>query len=124
MLTIGQKIRKVRELKGMKQETIAEMLHMSQANYSKIEAEEDLPYSRIMQIAQVLKSDITEILNIDKNPIFNGNNNAFSNSYNYHTSINEYKLIETALSSKDKTIVSLESQINMLHKHISTLEKK
>ena len=36
-MSIGQNIKKIREEKGLKQQQIAELIHMHRSNYSKVE---------------------------------------------------------------------------------------
>ena len=52
--SIGQKIRKIRELKGIKQEVMAEQLDISQQSYSNIESDKtDIAFSKIEKIAEI-----------------------------------------------------------------------
>jgi len=72
MLTLGNKIKKVRELKGLKQEYMAEVLGISQPSYSKIETDEvSVSPERLEQIAKVLQVSVQDILAFDEKTIFN-----------------------------------------------------
>lgn len=115
-MKIGERIRKVRELKGFKQDYVATKLEMTQANYSKLESEDaDMPYSRLEQIAEALEVSVAEIVNFDKHAIFNNSTNGFvNNSPNSPISINDLKLFETLIATKDKVIASLETQIGLM----------
>lgn len=63
MVNIGKKIRKIRELKNLKQEFIASELNMSIRGYSKIENEEtQITINRLVEIANVLDVDPLEII--------------------------------------------------------------
>ncbi len=53
-LHIGRKISKIRELKGMKQETLASELGISQQAVSKIEQSADVEEDALIKIAKVL----------------------------------------------------------------------
>jgi transcriptional regulator with XRE-family HTH domain len=71
MKSVGQKIRKIREIKGYTQEYVASKLNMSQNNYSKIELEQNkLNIERLNEIAQVLEVEPNEILNFDDTYFF------------------------------------------------------
>jgi transcriptional regulator with XRE-family HTH domain len=72
MKSIGQKIRKIRELKGFSQDYVASRLDMSQNNYSKIELEHNkkLSAERLDEIAKILEVDPNEILNFDDTFLF------------------------------------------------------
>jgi transcriptional regulator with XRE-family HTH domain len=66
MLTIGMKIKKLRELRNYTQEYMAKKLNMSANGYGKIERDEtDISYSRMQQIADILEVSISEIINFD-----------------------------------------------------------
>jgi len=119
-MKIGERIRKVRELKGLKKDYVATKLEMTQANYSKLESEDaDMPYSRLEQIAEALEVSVAEIVNFDKHAFFNNSTNTgvvnnSHNSPNSPISINDLKLFETLIATKDKVIASLETQIGLM----------
>ncbi|TAH14759.1 MAG: XRE family transcriptional regulator, partial [Runella slithyformis] len=53
------KIRKLRELQDLTQESVAAQLGMSQTNYGKIErGETDITYSNLKKIAECLNLDV------------------------------------------------------------------
>ncbi|HUC81763.1 MAG TPA: helix-turn-helix transcriptional regulator [Flavisolibacter sp.] len=64
-MNIGDKIRKVRELKGLKQEYVAGQLGLSVTAYGNIERNDSsLTFERLEQIAAVLEVTVQDILNI------------------------------------------------------------
>lgn len=64
-MTIGDKIRKVRELKSYKQEYVADRLGMSVTAYGNIErGESRLSFERLEQIARVLEGTVPELLTL------------------------------------------------------------
>lgn len=64
-MNIGDKIRKVRELKGLKQEYVAGKLGLSVTAYGNIERNESsLSFERLEEIAEVLEVTVQDILNI------------------------------------------------------------
>lgn len=75
-MEIGKNIKQLRELKNLTQSYIAERLDMSIGGYSKIESgQTDVTFSRIKQIAEILETDLSTILNFDPKNIFNQCNN-------------------------------------------------
>ncbi|MFD1001687.1 helix-turn-helix domain-containing protein [Ohtaekwangia kribbensis] len=61
-MTIGSKIRRLREQRGFKQSTVSSELRMSQANYAKIESDIiDVKTSTLMKIAAVLDIEVASI---------------------------------------------------------------
>jgi transcriptional regulator with XRE-family HTH domain len=64
-MNIGDKIRKVRELKGFKQEYVADKLGMSVTAYGNIERNSsDLTFGKLEQVATVLEVTVQDIINI------------------------------------------------------------
>lgn len=111
-MTIGQKIKRVREFKNYTQEHLAEKLGMSVAGYGKIERDDtDIPFSRLEQISSVLGLKPEELISFDEKMVLNIMNNqtGINNFYNNKTSDKERELYE-------KTIKSLEEQIALLRK--------
>ncbi len=126
MLSVGEKIKKMRELRNFTQNYMAEQLKMGQAGYSKIEqGETDISYSRLEQIAKVLKTNVEDIINFDEKKIFN---NYFDNVHQYTTNGNIYtdklvleelqkfyqKHFEDRLAEKNMHIADLQKEISYL----------
>jgi len=69
-MTLGNKIRMMRELRGLKQDDIAIQLEMTQNGYGKIERDEtDVSYSRLEAISKILAISITDLINLDQNKL-------------------------------------------------------
>ena len=79
-LSIGVKIKKIRELRNYTQEYMAEQLGLSQAGYGNIERDdtEGVTLIRLKQIAKVLGIALQELLGFDEKTMFSGvvNNHA------------------------------------------------
>lgn len=94
---IGRKISRIRELRGMKQETLAEELGMSQQAVSKIEQSEIIEEDKLEQIAKALGVTTEAIENYSDEAVFNIMNNTFqdnsSNNNNYLCTINPFEKI-------------------------------
>ena len=74
---IGDKIRKVRELKGFTQDYMAGQLEMSQRAYSKIENNDiKLDWSRIENISKILNIEPIDLVSFDDNLVFNNCTNS------------------------------------------------
>ncbi|RWY57537.1 helix-turn-helix domain-containing protein [Mucilaginibacter gilvus] len=90
-LHIGRKISKVRELKGMKQETLASELGISQQAVSKIEQSADVDGEALEKIAKILGLSSEAIKNFSEEAVFNIIGNTYhdnSASLNYQCSFN------------------------------------
>jgi transcriptional regulator with XRE-family HTH domain len=74
MIKIGEKIKKLRDLREYSQEYMAQKLKLSVNGYGKIERDEtDISLKRLEEIAAVLEVDIFRILTFDEKQIFNIN---------------------------------------------------
>ena len=89
MPAIGNKIKKLRELKGFKQEYMAERLGVSQQSYSKLESEKtDVPFSKIEQLAEIFQIKPEELIAFDEKVVFylnaqytTANNGVYNNNF-------------------------------------------
>jgi len=79
-LHIGRKISKIRELRGMKQETLAAELGISQQAISKIEQSNDVEEEALSKIALALGITSEAIKNFTEESIFNYFNTFNDNS--------------------------------------------
>lgn len=90
-MSIGENIKKLRELKNFTQQYVADQLNLSLSGYGKIERNEtDISISRLNEIASVLGVDVNTILSFDEKHVFNMSNNQSANGIVY----NQIELIE------------------------------
>ena len=79
-MTIAQKIKQIRELKGYTQEHLASKLGITQSNYSKMESGgDDIVYSKIVDIAKALDITPEQLLAFDGAKYLNSFNNVKGN---------------------------------------------
>ena len=79
-MSLGQKIKKLRELKGFTQEDLAHKLGITQSAYSKIEVGSvDILYSKLEEIASILGISIENIIGFNESIVFNLKNNKKAN---------------------------------------------
>ncbi|HEY5393286.1 MAG TPA: helix-turn-helix transcriptional regulator [Hanamia sp.] len=101
-LHIGRKISKIRELRGMKQETLATELGISQQAISKIEQSADVDGEALEKIAKVLGVPADAIKNFNDDAVLNIISNTFTsqdtstlNAINFQPSFNPIdKIVE------------------------------
>ena len=79
---IGRKISKLRELRGMKQETLAAELGISQQAISKIEQSADVEEDALEKIAKILGVTPDAVRNFSEEAVFNYFNSFSDNSIN------------------------------------------
>lgn len=114
-MLIGEKIRKLRELKGYDQHYMASVLGIDQSNYSRIESDTtSVSEDRLQKIANALNVTPDYIKRFDDKIVFEncsqGNFGAF-NVQHYHLSENEKETYEKLLSAKDDIIDLLREQL-------------
>lgn len=116
---ISKNIRKYRELKGYSQEYMAHELDITQASYAKIENNTTkINVERLFAIAKVLEMDAGEILELNKQTIYNqtNNTNAFGNIEKFHQDNKE--AYEQIIKAKDEQIALLKA---MLRQYVKDL---
>ena len=85
---IGRKIGKIRELRGMKQETLAQELGVSQQTLSNIENSEMIDDTKLEEIARALGVTKEGIENFSEEAVFNILNNTYHNtSFGSHSEL-------------------------------------
>lgn len=119
-LNLGNKIKKLRELKNLTQSHMANELGITQSTYSKIEVGEiDVSFSKLEKISEVLGMSPEEIFTFNENMIFNvmhnlnGNNGFVINKGASEVEIQLYK----------DQIVTLKQEVDHLKKIIESLLK-
>lgn len=116
-MDIGQKIRKIRELKGFSQEYMSEKLDISQRSYSRIESNEtDVKLSKLLKISDILTISVQKILGFDESFIFANCENAYgaSNQNNYQFSEKEREQYQNQIDHLKGEIIFLRNQIERL----------
>lgn len=101
---IGRKISRIRELRGMKQEALADALNISQQAVSKIEQSSEIEDDKLEQVAKALGVSSEAIKNYSDEAIFNIMGNTYhdnSSSLNYACTFNPLdKLLEAHEENK------------------------
>lgn len=118
---IGRNIERIRELKGIKQETLAGALGISQQAISKMEQSEFVDDERLKQIANALGVSIDSIKNYNEEAVIFHIQNMHDNSsanYQYHFNPMDkvVELYERLLKEKDEIIKQKENEIQLYKK--------
>ena len=116
---IGKKVERIRTLKGIKQETLATKLGMSQSSLSKIEQSETIDAEKLKLIADALEVTVEAILNFNEDAVINHMNNIHNN---YDSSINA--VIYYQLSPIEKIIELYERLLATERKRNDQLEEQ
>ena len=134
-MSVNEKIKLVRQAKGLTQEAVAEKLGMSVTTYGDIErGDKDLKLSRLQDIADALDIKASELLDLNDKSILNINlNRKYKGDNNvsvYFGADAEIEKLQMQLDMKDKELAlqqreneNLREQVLQL-KEINTLLKK
>jgi transcriptional regulator with XRE-family HTH domain len=118
-LKIGNRIRKVREIKGYSQENLASELGMSITGYGKIERDEvSINMDRLQQISKVLEVGVETIIGFDENVAFNNFNSKIEQQ------IGRYDMPMEMKKLYEENIQLLKEKINYLEQEIIFLKGK
>lgn len=112
---IGQKIKKLRELKNLTQTHVAEKLGVSQSAYSKMElGESEVTYNRLEKISEILEMKPEEVISFNESMVFNVMNNPYGG--NVFSQIDQ-----NAISNTERQLY--QDQINLLKEEVAYLKK-
>ena len=111
---IGQKIKKLRELKNLTQTHVAQKLGVSQSAYSKMElGESEVTFNRLEKISEVLEMKPEEVIAFNESMVFNVMHNR--NGGNVFGDINN------TVSDTERQLY--QDQINLLKEEVAYLKK-
>lgn len=122
-MKLGDKIRKIRKMKDLSQENIAEALNISHTAFAKIERGETNPSQlRIEQIANALEITKAELESFGENGFFfvnESNNNTHSSIFIANQNSSELLIENTRLNAEN---VGLRQEIAHLKEIIALLK--
>ena len=114
---IGEKIRKIRILKGYSQEFVSEKLNIKQPEYSKIENDKSkITLNIIEKLSHLFEINVIEIINFNDEKAFKTNYNEKSNDL--------FNIEKILIDSFDNERNSYLNQIKHLEEEILYLRKK
>lgn len=113
MNVIGNKIRILRETKGLSQDNIASELGITQPSYARLEKDDErISITRLIHIAQILKSSVAELIDERVQKVINQQNSENSMAYNVDT-------INTIINADKDHIQTLKDEISFLRELIN-----
>lgn len=96
MNLIGNKIRLLREEKGLSQDNMAFALDITQSNYARLEKDDNrISVPRLIIIAKTLETTVTELVGEKANNVVNQNNNHEAVTYLQSTFHSDKEHIQT-----------------------------
>lgn len=126
IMTLGEKIKLFRHLKGYSQEAMADSLGLSGTGYGKIERDEtDVTVARLEEIATVLGVEVEDITSFDEKVVFHNYSGSLPHNFarlqNYY---HESGALESLKALYESRITRLEDEVTELRKHLLDLLKK
>ena len=117
---IGHRIRKLRELKNLTQEHLAEELGMSVSGYSRIERDEvKLSSDKLVKISEVLGISLDDLMRFDETLIFQNNGEhqryGFAQAFAHNSVINDIEHMERLYREQ---IDALKEEIKFLREEL------
>ena len=123
----GRNVKRLREMLGIKQETLAEGLGLSQQTVSRFESQEELEDDILNKIACILHIKAESIKNFDEDAAiniihntFNSNDNSIINAINHNCTFNP---IDKVIQLYDEKIALYERLLQAEQERNSLLEK-
>ncbi|RAJ31732.1 helix-turn-helix domain-containing protein [Pedobacter cryoconitis] len=110
---IGENIKKIRLLRGMKQATFAKELGIAQQNVSKMEKKTNIPDEQLELAAKILGTNLEALKDFDENKAVFQTNIINENQVNHFNSVNKdiLEYFELKLAKKDEEIERLKEQL-------------
>jgi len=121
-----EKIRFVRQAKGLTQEEVAEKLNMSVNGYGDIErGETDVNLSRLKQIADLFEMTLAQLFGLDEKNVFtnNGTQHSQNNNCTIHSCPSDYLQLKIDFEKQTVLVLQKDSEIKLLHERISDLNR-
>lgn len=106
---VGRKIERIRELKGMKQETLAAKLGISQQSVSKMEKSEKIDEEKLKLVAEALGTSVEAIQNFNEDVLVSLINNIHDNKFDNQSIAfiyNQYNPIEKIVELYERLLKS------------------
>ncbi|RYZ27232.1 MAG: XRE family transcriptional regulator [Chitinophagaceae bacterium] len=119
---LGRKIERLREMRGLKQETLAQALGISQQAVSKMESSEVVDDERLKQVADVLGVSVEAIRHFSEEALFNNINNTFHD----HSALVNYQFnpIDKIVELYERLLKSEQEKVALLQAHLEEQKKR
>ncbi|MDN3672250.1 helix-turn-helix transcriptional regulator [Flavobacterium branchiarum] len=115
---IGRNISRIRELKGMKQEALAEAIGVTQQSVSNIEGSETIEKEKLAEIAKALGVTVEAINNFSEENVFN-----YFNTFNESVSGSFITNNSCTFNPLDKVVELYERLVQAEKEKVEYLEK-
>ncbi len=123
---MGRKIVRIRELRGMKQGTLASAIGVSQQTISRIEQSETIDDDKLKEIADALNVTVEAIKNFNEDAVINHMNNIHNNHDNSVNAVVYYQMspIDKITELYERLLDSERKKCEMLERLLNNLKSK
>jgi len=121
---LGRKISRIRELRGMKQESLATELGISQQAISKLEQSEEIEDSTLEKIAKVLGVSAETIKNYSDEAVINNIQNNYEGSHNQGANANSIAHYNCTFNPLDELIKALNANKELYERLLASEKEK
>ena len=126
-MLVHEKIRLVRQAKGLTQEEVAHKLEMSVNGYGDIErGETDVNLSRLEQLANLFEIKLSELFGLDEKNVFNvlgSNNSGIGQNCTVNSCPSDYLQLKIDFEKQELLIQKKETEIALKNEKISDLNR-
>lgn len=116
----GSNIRRFRDILGVKQETLAEELKITQQAVSKLEQKEVIDDETLNKVAAALKIPVEALRNMNEESAFNVIANTF---HSHDTSIGNQSNYQCSFNPLDKIVELYERVLKAEHEKVTLLQE-
>jgi transcriptional regulator with XRE-family HTH domain len=117
----GQKIKKLRQLKGLKRDSMAEKLNMSRSAYYRLENDEiKIDIDTLERVAEIFEMRVEDLLKFDEKMSYYVNNNDNSHAANVAMNYGTINDIENF----NKLLIQINERIERIWKEIEGLKNE
>jgi len=121
---VGKKIERIRTIRGMKQETLAVLLNVTQGAVSRMEQSEHIEEEKLQSVATALGVTVDTIKNFDEDALLMGTSNFFSPHFQDQSAavINQFNPAEKIVELYERLLASERKRVEELEIYIQKLE--
>ena len=124
-IALGQKVRRIREMRGYSQSYVADKLSIAQSKYSELETgKKDISDAFLEEVAAILEVHSDIIRNYSDHVIFNNcSQSGYYNVNNINDLSTVHELYKSMMEIQEARIVELKIALEAKDKLITVLEK-
>lgn len=112
---VGKKIERIRTIRGMKQDTLASILKITQGAISRMEQSATIDEAKLKSVAEALGVTVETILNFDEDALL-GTSNFFNPQFqdNATAVVNNFNQIEKIVALYERLLASEREKVEIL----------